>query len=91
MSREAWGFTAVTDSPDTVDVYNEPFSIVEDGDEIFLTHPQWSLLGSGKTLSEAYADLISSARDMAHSLRNDDDASLSAQARLLKKFVLRIA
>lgn len=91
VASQSWGFLATTESPSEVAVYGERFSISEDAGCIILTHPKWSLLGSGRTQTEAYADLIAEARDLAAELRDDDVSSLSPQAQRLREFVLRIS
>lgn len=74
----------------SLNIFGEEFFLEEADGQVFLTHPQWSLLGSGNNPPAAFASLITEARDLAKEMANDDPASLSNQARRLREFVLRV-
>jgi hypothetical protein len=77
--------------PDTVTVFGERFSVELVGNDVFLTHPQWSLLGVGPSIGAAKMNLLDEARDVAEAMDDDDDNTLSPEARKLKLFAQRVA
>lgn len=50
-------------SMNTHELLGEKFHWAFEDDICWLTHPRWSLVGFGKTISEAEADLINRALD----------------------------
>ena len=72
------------------EVAGELFEVQSEEGMIFLTHESWSLVGMGKTLAEAEADLIEEAR-LAQSVYVDVSPSrLTAEALDLREFILDI-
>lgn len=76
--------------PSRVFVEGEPFAIEREDAQFFLTHPQWSLMGVGATLEEANSNLLAEGRTLARLLAADDVNALSAEARRLREYVLRL-
>lgn len=76
--------------PSWEDVEGERFAIEVEGDRILLVHPQWSLIGSGNTVEEARAQLLTEARDLARVMADDDTAMLSDEAVRLRDYVRRV-
>ena len=70
--------------------HGEPFEL-EIGDGVLsLRHPQWSLMGTGKTLLEAEIDLLDEAREVGYAMLELPIATLSFEAFRLREFLLRI-
>ena len=61
----------------------------EEGDTVYLVHPRWSVLGSGRTLEEAERDLREEAREVGELLADEDPAGFSRGGRQMREFVLR--
>ena len=51
----------------TIKINNESFYINSDEniEYVYITHPQWSLVGAGKDVVEALNSLLKEARDLA--------------------------
>ena len=90
IGPQSSGLLVTAADPDEVNIFGEVFSAVEDGDTIVLTHPQWSLVGFGRTHVDAYKALMQEAAELANEMQHDDPAALSPQARRLREYVLRI-
>lgn len=63
---------------------------LEIDDGVSLRHPQWSLMGTGKTLLEAEIDLLDEASEVAHAMLELPITALSFEAFRLREFLLRI-
>lgn len=74
-----------------IEILGEMFSVHEEDGYFFVTHPQWSLMGAGRTVEEAQAGMLAEGRELAEEMANDDESSLSRQAVLLRTFVLGIS
>ena len=70
----------------TISIFGEAFSLEKDDGTIYLSHGQWSLVGSGKTLVAAYNDLLSEMRDLARAMADDAPQILSSQAQRMRNF-----
>lgn len=70
-------------------ILDEEFYIYSDGENIILTHPQWSLSGIGETLIAAERSLFDEARSiLPHYLI--PNLELSPDAIKLKEFLQRL-
>lgn len=70
-------------------IFQEPFHVefAEEG-LVYLTHPRWSIAGSGQDLETAYLDLLAEARELAEVMVDFDPASLDKSALSLRRWVL---
>ena len=84
-----WGSTDTTVKA-WVYVNGEGFAVDKSDGQVFLVHPQWSLVGAGRTIAQARTNLLTEASELADEMRQLDQSSLSPQARRLREFVLRI-
>ena len=79
--------------PDHVTVKGERFTVEvevgEEGNTVYLVHPRWSVLGSGRTIEEAERDLRTEAREVGELLADDDPARFTRGGREMREFVLR--
>jgi hypothetical protein len=75
----------------TVEIGGECFDLEYENGRVVLTHPQWSLGGSGSTMSAARDAVLAEARELADAMKDDDPKSLSRQARRLQAFVLSVS
>lgn len=71
-------------------IFGERFVVERDGRDVLLTHPQWSLMGAGRTREEALLSLLEEAEDLATELAAADPSTLSSEAARLREFVLRL-
>lgn len=71
-------------------IHDEVFLVDQDGTEVVLSHPQWSLSGAGATLEKAKGQLIAEAKDLVVMLAADIE-SLSPSAVDLLQFALRVS
>ena len=69
---------------------DEDFNILIDGDNIILTHPNWSLSGMGDTLLEAERNLYKEAGEIFDYYNSIPDTELTIEAVQLKEFLKRI-
>lgn len=89
-----WYFVSVQQAlnppslPASVDIGGERFQIDAEEGCVFLTHPQWSLVGAGRDFDAAHAALLAEARLIAEDLRDVPLAELSSEAQALRAFVL---
>lgn len=67
----------------------EPFRVERDGDQVYIEHPAWPLVGVGRSLMAARADLLVDIKALAVALRDDDAAALSPDALKMRTFILR--
>jgi len=78
---------------DGVTVLGERFAIKveagERGNVIYLVHPKWSVMGSGRTLEEAEHDLRAEAREVGEMLADKDPAGFTRGGREMRDFVLK--
>lgn len=70
-----------------VNVHGELFTVEHENGTVYLTHPQWSLVGMGPSVDAAQQDLVSEARELAQSMRRHPRRPLSAQARRMFQYV----
>ena len=72
-------------------VGGEPVTISMDADTglVIIRHPKWSLVGVGKDLAEAVADLRQECLDLWAVMHDDDPAELSAEAKRLRDWLLQ--
>jgi hypothetical protein len=72
-------------------LHGESFIVsVEDG-VVILSHPVWSLMGIGASLTEAEAALIAEAFELRDVMRTIPEESLNGGAHRMKEFLDRIA
>lgn len=90
-ARPPCAVTLATDTPDTVDIFGEVFTIAQDGDDVYLIHPRWSLIGAGRSVADACDNVIVEAQELADAMRSGDPGTLSTGAQQLRDFVLRLA
>jgi hypothetical protein len=72
------------------EVAGEPFFIEFEGDDVFIRHPKWSLLGNGSSLREAEDDLRNEARELSDVLSAIPAETLNSDAVRLRDFVSRL-
>lgn len=70
-------------------IRHELFDIGFDDDMVYVTHPRWSLLGSGPTLRDAEIDLVREAAELAEVMADMEPSLLDRDARQLRAFVLQ--
>ena len=71
-------------------VAGEPFYVeVEDG-FYYIRHERWSLVGMGRTLSEAEQDLLSEASDLREVLASPSPVPMDAELSRLAAFLHRL-
>ena len=63
---------------------------IEPDGEVWLKHPKWSVIGSGKTLIEAEADLLRQATEVAPHFTSKARWMMSYEAQLLTDWLLRV-
>ena len=68
----------------------ERFLVNVAGGQVFLSHPQWSLIGTGDTMAAARENLLEEARQLAAVMIADDPATLSDEANRLRTYVLGV-
>ena len=73
-----------------VEVHGERFAVEIDEGAVYLTHPRWSLVGSGTDLVSARQDLLDEARQLAGVMQHDDVRTLTPDAVRMREFVLRL-
>lgn len=72
---------------DTITIEGEVFNIeTVVGGGVYLTHPQWSLMGRGVDVEAAKASLLEEAQKLARLMADDDLEALSHQAVLMRAF-----
>jgi len=72
---------------ETVSIMGEPFAVGVHGGKTFLTHRQWSLMGSGPTPAEARASLKAEAEEIAEFYLSKSDETLTVEGVAIKKFL----
>jgi hypothetical protein len=75
-------------SAEQITISGEPFRVERDEDGVWIRHAQWSLIGLGATLEDAYRDLVSEAYDIESSFSSG--WNLSPEARRLFDFCKNI-
>ena len=68
-------------------VHGEPFYVEHEGDEVYIVHDRWSLLGSGDSLAAAYKDLLFEASEVAPVYTATPPSKLDAEGARLAKFL----
>lgn len=68
----------------------EKFNLHLEGDNIILSHPIWSLAGTGKNLLDAERNLITESKIVFNHYMNIPEEDLSEDAIRMKEFLLRI-
>ena len=71
-------------------ILGQKFSVEEQNGEKILTHPKWSLTGSGMTLADAQRSLLDEANDIAVVYLKTPDADLTSEALQLKHFLAEL-
>jgi hypothetical protein len=71
-------------------ILDQKFTLEDHGDEKFLVHPKWSLMGTGKNLAEAYTSLLAEAEDIRDIYLLSDDSELTAEAVKFKRFLAKL-
>lgn len=71
-----------------VTVLGESFVLTVEEGVAYLSHPRWSLLGSGPTFADAEADLYHEAAELAEVMAEVNPADLDEAALDLREFVL---
>jgi hypothetical protein len=79
---------AVANAIGPISLLGEQFFADEEGGRIYITHPQWSLVGMGRTVPDAIIDLLTEARELALAMKDDDERTLSPQALRFREYVL---
>lgn len=72
----------------SISVFGEEFEIEAAGGVIWLTHPRWSLVGSGRTLVAAQMDLLEEARELAEAVLGMDVKTMSPRSLALRDYLL---
>jgi hypothetical protein len=72
------------------EVAGEPFYVEMEDGFFYIRHERWSLVGMGKTLSEAERDLLSEASDLRDALAVPSTVPLDAELSRLAAFVHRL-
>jgi len=70
-------------------ILDEEFNIFADGENIILTHPQWSLSGMGESLIDAERNLYKEAKEVFGHY-NIPNSQLTPDAIKLKEFLHRL-
>ena len=76
-------------TPPLMDLLGESFEVESDDGVVVIQHPRWSLIGSGTTVLEAEADLLSCAREVAPLYVGVPLDSLSIEALEFRDFLIR--
>lgn len=76
--------------PMAILIHGERFGVEYEPGQVYIAHPQWSLVGAGRSLAQAIDDLFDEIRYTAEELGNDNDAILSPEAQRLRMFVLQV-
>ncbi len=61
----------------------------EGGDIVYLVHPQWSVMGSGRTVQEAERDLRAEVREVGQILAAKDPDRFTRGGREMRDFVMK--
>lgn len=72
-----------------ISILGEPFDVHIDDDEVLITHPRWSLMGSGATLGQAEQDLMYEAAALAEMWAEKRVEEMSDDARRLRDYALK--
>ena len=75
---------------DVLTVFGEPFIITDADGQKMLKHPNWSLMGIGDTLAEAYAAMLQEAEDVSEYYLAKDDAELTSGIVEFKQFLSKV-
>ena len=79
--------------PDGVTIMGERFVIEvepgEGGDIVYLVHPGWSVMGSGRTVEEAERDLRAEARELGQILAEKGPDRFTRGGREMRDFVMK--
>lgn len=68
----------------------EIFNLSIEDDRVVLTHPRWSLVGIGRSLAEAEADLVNEARDAFEGLSLFSLSEFSSEELDFRDFLLTV-
>lgn len=73
----------------SIEIFEEPFSLESSEDGILLHHNEWSLVGSGESLYEAEKNLYQMMQLMYEDFASEDDSRLTGNAIRLKDFLIK--
>lgn len=76
--------------PAHVVVKGERFLVEKEDEDYYVTHPVWSLVGTGATVQDAIQDMQVEAQELLHAVQQIPPEQVAADMQALKTYLHRL-